>query len=118
MIPVQLISDGLTIPVKVTPRASKNVLEAFLAGDTVLKIKTTAVPEDGKANLAVQKILSEVLGIRKTAILLIQGESSRNKVFKIQTENPYIVLDALAKQMGQASNRECFTQCRISESGE
>jgi uncharacterized protein (TIGR00251 family) len=109
LIPIQVIADGLTLPVRVTPRASKNALEAFQEGDTALKIKTTAVPEDGKANLAVQKILSEALGIRKTAIFLIQGETFRNKVFKVQTENPQAVLDTLAKSLAKRVDQGfCF----------
>jgi len=109
LIPIQVIADGLTLPVRVTLRASKNALEAFQEGDTVLKVKTTSVPEEGKANLAVQKILSEVLGIRKTAIFLIQGETSRNKVFKVQTESPQGVLDTLAKNLANRVGRgSCF----------
>jgi len=97
--------DGFTIPLRVTPRAGKNAIELFQSGDVVLKIKTTALPEDGKANSAVQKILSDAMAIRKTAIVLIQGEISRNKVFKVQTENPQSVLNILVTSLSKTGEQ-------------
>jgi len=68
--------------VKVIPRSSKTqVLE--LSG-TSLKVKVTAPPVDGKANAAVIEALAEHFGIKKSAIRILQGESSQNKMIEIE----------------------------------
>ena len=44
-----------------------------------LKIKLQAPPVDGKANRALVEFLGEVLGISKSKIRIISGETSRQK---------------------------------------
>lgn len=48
-----------------------------------LKIKVAAPPEDGRANKELQAYLCEVLGVRKGAVALLRGASSREKVFSV-----------------------------------
>ncbi|WP_134678764.1 DUF167 domain-containing protein [Paracoccus ravus] len=72
--------SGAEIAVRVTPRASRNALT--LDGD-VIRIHVTAVPEDGKANAAVIKLLAKSLGVAKSRLVLIRGASARDKVFRI-----------------------------------
>ena len=48
-----------------------------------IRVYVTTVPEDGKANAAVQKILAKALGIPKSRLTLIRGQTSRDKVFRI-----------------------------------
>jgi uncharacterized protein len=109
MIPVQRHPDGFTLPVRVTPRAGRNGLESFQTGDTVVRIKVTDAPEDGKANKQVVDVLSQVLKIRKTAIVLMQGATARHKVFKITSETPAALLELLAQALEQEAPSGCFT---------
>jgi len=41
------------------------------------------VPENGKANAAVQKLLARALGIAKSRLILIRGHTAREKVFQV-----------------------------------
>lgn len=67
--------------VKVIPRSSKTqVLEL---SETSLKVKVTAPPVDGKANAAVIEALAKHFGLKKSAIRILQGESSPNKMIEI-----------------------------------
>ncbi|ETX15856.1 hypothetical protein OCH239_11785 [Roseivivax halodurans JCM 10272] len=75
-----LAQPGSTLSLRVTPRASRDAVEETAAG---LKVRVTAPPEDGKANAAVQKLLAKALGIAKTRLTLIAGQTSRDKVFRI-----------------------------------
>lgn len=75
-----LAQPGADIPVRVTPKASRNAVEAGEAG---VRVYVTTVPEGGKANAAVQKLLAKALGVPKTRLRLVRGETSRNKVFRI-----------------------------------
>lgn len=72
---------GTEIAVRVTPRASRNAVSE--APDGSLRISVTIVPEDGKANKAVVKLLSQALGVAKSDLTLLRGAASRDKVFRL-----------------------------------
>ena len=78
--------DGVTFRVKLTPKAARNALvrtEQDEAGNTLLRASVTAVPEKGKANASLIKMLAKKLGLPKTNIRLIAGEQSRHKTVLI-----------------------------------
>lgn len=76
-----LALPGAEIAVRVTPKASRN---AVVAGeDGVIRIYVTVVPEGGKANAAVVKLLAGALGVPKSRLDLIRGAAARDKVFRI-----------------------------------
>ncbi len=75
-----LAQPGAVIAVRVTPRASRNAV--VLDGDTI-RVMVTTVPEDGKANAAVIKLLSKALGVAKSRLVLLRGASARDKLFRI-----------------------------------
>lgn len=76
-----LAGPGTRLAVRVTPRAARNRIAR--EGDTV-KVWVTTVPEDGKANAAVQKLLAKALGIPKSRLSLDAGATARDKVFLIE----------------------------------
>ncbi len=70
------------------PNAKQNEVvsdEVDLFGVRILKVKVSQPPEDGKANKAVIELLAEYFKVRKNAISIITGESSRNKIIEIET---------------------------------
>lgn len=78
----------MKISVKVIPNAKQNevVDDAFdLLGARILKVKVNQPPEDGKANKAVIELLAEYFKVRKSAVSIIAGETSRNKIIEIKT---------------------------------
>lgn len=75
-----LAAPGTRIAVRVTPRAARN---AVLRDGDALRVTVTTVPEGGKANASVIKLLSKALGVPKSKIELIRGETSRDKTFRI-----------------------------------
>ncbi|QRZ12569.1 DUF167 domain-containing protein [Paracoccus methylovorus] len=75
-----LVRPGAQIAVRVTPRASRN---AVLADGEVIRVTVTTVPEDGKANAAVVKLLAKALGVAKSRLVLVRGATSRDKLFRI-----------------------------------
>ena len=75
-----LAVEGAEIAVRVTPKASR---DRILVEDDAIRVYVTTVPEDGKANKAVVKLLSKALGLPKTRLDLIRGATSRDKVFRI-----------------------------------
>lgn len=75
-----LAIPGTEIAVRVTPRAARN---AVIADGPVLRVTVTVVPEDGKANAAVVKLLAKALGVAKSRLELVRGATARDKVFRI-----------------------------------
>ena len=71
---------GAEIAVRVTPRASRN---AVVQDGDVLRVYVTVPPEGGKANAAVVKLLAKSLGIAKSRLTLLRGQSAREKVFRV-----------------------------------
>jgi hypothetical protein len=69
------------LSVKVIPGASQNAITGWLGNE--LKIRVTASPERGKANLAVEKIVAQLLRLPKDAVKIISGKTSVRKILEI-----------------------------------
>lgn len=76
-----LARPGTEIAVRVTPKASR---ERIAVEDGVIRVYVTVVPEDGKANQAVVKLLAKALGLAKTRLVLVRGATARDKVFRVE----------------------------------
>jgi uncharacterized protein (TIGR00251 family) len=73
------------LDIKVIPRASVNKITISSQQDEFfIKVYVTSVPEDGKANKEVIKLLSKELGIAKSKITIVKGLKSSNKSIKIE----------------------------------
>ncbi|MBF0620139.1 MAG: DUF167 domain-containing protein [Candidatus Omnitrophica bacterium] len=70
----------MNIILKVVPGAKKNV---FKDENGTVKVYLTAPAVDGKANAALVKFLAVHYGVRGSAIEIIKGLKSRNKVINI-----------------------------------
>jgi uncharacterized protein (TIGR00251 family) len=81
MIPLNETTDGLTFAIKVHPRANKNAITGEV-GDA-LKLALTAPPVDGKANEACIKFFANLLKVPRPSITIAAGQSSRNKVIRV-----------------------------------
>lgn len=71
---------------RLTPKASANRItgvQSDAAGNIVLKAQVTAVPEGGKANAALIKMLSKEWKLAKSSIEVVQGATNRNKTLLI-----------------------------------
>lgn len=74
--------------VRAMPKASKNSIDGLMAtlDGQVLKIKTTAPPDKGKANTAICALLAKAFGVPKSAVTIHAGEANRRKVVHITGE--------------------------------
>lgn len=76
--------DGLTVQIKISPNASKNEI---VKDETGIKIKLTAQPIEGKANKALIEFLSKQFKIAKTSIIILKGETSKDKTLLIKVSD-------------------------------
>ena len=81
-IPFKKSKRGIIFKVKVEPRSSRKGTSGPV-GD-VLKVRVNSPPVGGAANEELVEIISEEFGIKKSAIKIIRGQSSRNKVIEIE----------------------------------
>jgi len=74
-------ATGLEIAVRVTPRASRDVLAA--GTDEHFAARLAAPPVEGAANAALVPLVAKAFGVAKRDVTLIAGESSRLKRLSI-----------------------------------
>jgi len=72
---------GVTFDVLVQPRASRPLVGPIHGAR--LKVAVTASPVDGEANAAVIELIAGWLGIKRGAVAVIAGASSRRKTVRV-----------------------------------
>jgi hypothetical protein len=68
----------------VQPGAKADGLDGTYRGR--LKIRLKAPPVEGKANKALLKYVSEILGLKKNQVTLISGDKSRGKTLLVVSD--------------------------------
>ncbi|MEM5493694.1 DUF167 family protein [Hoeflea sp. AS16] len=97
----KIIDEGAELAVRLTPAASTDRIEGLVedaAGVVRLKARVRAVAENNKANRALEKLIAKQLRIRKTAVRVVSGETSRSKIIRIEDDPAELpaALEALA----------------------
>lgn len=74
------------INVKLTPKASSDRIGDIrpgVDGGAVLSVYVTAVPEDGKANEAMIRLLAAHFDVAPSSVVIVRGHTSRHKIIEI-----------------------------------
>lgn len=71
----------MRIYVKVSPRSSKNEVTKISEGE--YKVKLTAPPVDGKANLMLIRVLAEHFKVSKSDIIIVGGKTAKVKIIDV-----------------------------------
>lgn len=90
---LQQVDGGIVFAVKVVPGSSKTAVCGLLDGK--IKIKVSAVAEKGKANKCLLEFLAKQLGVKKSAIRIISGQTIPVKHVQVQGLNPETLLKKL-----------------------
>ena len=89
------MADGLRLAVRLTPKAGRDGIEGLKPtadGGVELAVKVTAVPENGKANDALLRLLAKRLKLPVSRLQLVAGTTDRHKQVLIGGDSS--VLDA------------------------
>ena len=89
------VPGGVELDVLVQPRASRTRAVGEHGGR--LKIQVAAPPVEGEANAALVAFLASALGVRKSDVALVRGDSGRRKTVRVAGVS---AADALARLMG------------------
>ena len=88
------VSDGaVTVEVVARPGASRNGFHRVTPQGLVIGIN--AAPEKGMANAELMAFLAKMLGLPRTSVTILKGESSRHKIIRVEAESPADVADRL-----------------------
>ena len=82
MDPWRYSTDGVSVALRVTPRAGRDDIdgvETLANGRTVVKVRVRAIADGGEANRAVTELLAKALGVPKAKVRILSGTTSRLK---------------------------------------
>ncbi|MBN8938417.1 MAG: DUF167 domain-containing protein [Rhizobiales bacterium] len=85
--PYRLANDTLLLDVRLTPRGGRDAIEGtdhLADGRAVVKARVRAVPEDGKANAALEHLVADTLGVARSQVAVVQGKTARLKTVAVQ----------------------------------
>ena len=94
MIALRETSGGVSFPVRVQPRAKRTMI-AGTVGDAV-KFALAAPPVDGKANEALIRFFAELFEVPRSAVEIVSGGTSRNKVVRVAGVSADLIRSRLA----------------------
>jgi uncharacterized protein len=79
---------GIDVTVRVIPGGRRSELVDVSAA--ALRIRVGAPAREGKANVAVLRLVADLFGVRPSAVAIVRGEHLRDKVVAIRgiTEPP------------------------------
>jgi uncharacterized protein YggU (UPF0235/DUF167 family) len=82
---VRATEDGVEIHVRLTPKSAHDRIDGVetRGEDPFLKVRVRAVPEGGKANIALEKLISDWLSLARGRVTLTAGQTARIKTIAI-----------------------------------
>ena len=106
-------AERCVLTVRVTPKGGRDGIDGRGedgAGRSFVKIRVAAPPENGAANKAVLALLAKRLGLPKSALSLVAGDTARVKRIEIdaaaQRVERALSLDAAAIDRSGVPNRK------------
>jgi uncharacterized protein (TIGR00251 family) len=90
---VREVDGGARIRLRVKPGAQRDRLIGAY-GDC-LKVEVRAPPERGKANAAVAKLLARVFAVSSSAVVVVAGAGSKDKLVEVRGAAAGPIIDAL-----------------------
>ena len=82
------------LPVRLTPKSSRDEIVGIedFGGEAMLKARVRAVPEDGRANEALEKLIARWLKVPPSLVSVTQGSKSRQKQVMIEGDAETLAL--------------------------
>ena len=94
--------NGIDLFVRLTPKAALDRIdgvETAADGRSHLKARVRAVPENGAANQALERMMAKALGVPVSAVSVVAGATSRLKTLRVVGDTAELVerLQTLSK---------------------
>ncbi|CFX06723.1 conserved protein of unknown function [Candidatus Filomicrobium marinum] len=87
-LPWRQIAEGVELRIRLTPKAARDEILGLeqTADGPAIKARVRALPADGAANAAIEKLVAKWIGVPKTSVAVSQGQKSRVKGLTIHGE--------------------------------
>lgn len=85
-LPYRTFDDHIRLAIRLTPNGGRDDVDGVELngnGEAHLKVRVSDVPEKGKANKALIAFLAKRIGIAKSLITLVSGDTARQKILRI-----------------------------------
>jgi hypothetical protein len=82
MLELREADGGVTLRVRVQPRAPRDTLQGEREGALVVRLH--APPVDGAANAALQRFLGRALGVAPSSVTILRGQTAREKLLRVE----------------------------------
>ena len=86
--------DGFTLTVRVVPRSSRSEIVGEIEG--AVKVRLSSPPVDGAANVELIRLISKTLGVSKSSVSIVSGETSKTKRLRVAGVSAQKLRDVLA----------------------
>ena len=100
----RISQDGIDLFVRLTPKSSVDRLEGVETsadGRSHLKARVRALPENGAANEALEKLIAKALGVAASSVSVVAGGTARIKTLRI-TGDPEALARSIEALSGQS----------------
>lgn len=84
--PFRTRADGIDLFVRLTPKSAMDRLEGpetTADGRSHLKARVRAVPDNGAANRALERLVAKALGVAASAVSIVAGGTARLKTVRV-----------------------------------
>ena len=78
--------DGIDLYVRLTPKAALDRIdgiETAADGRSHVKVRVRAIPENGAANQALERMMAKAVGVPVSAVSVVAGGTSRLKTLRV-----------------------------------
>ena len=86
---------SVRLAIRVRPGAGRTAVGGAHDGALVVRVAARAV--DGKATEAALAAVAGAFGVRRSAVALVTGATSRTKVVEVEGADPAVLADLLAR---------------------
>ena len=83
------------LAIYVTPRSGRDEIAGWRG--TELSVRVTVAPEGGKANAAACIVVAKALGVPKTSVRVVRGDTARHKILRIDSVDDVALRDAFGQ---------------------
>jgi uncharacterized protein (TIGR00251 family) len=80
------------LAIHVTPRSGRDEIAGWRGAE--LCVRVTVAPEGGKANAAACVVVAKALGVPKSSVRVVRGDSARHKILRIDRVDDAALRDA------------------------
>lgn len=98
--PWRIAGGRLIVRVRLTPKSSRDAVEGVeaTAEGPAIKARVRALPEDGAANAALERLIADWLGVAKGDVQLEKGGKSRVKSLVVDGP-PAMLMERLEQRL-------------------